>query len=97
MAKMAIELTHTAKEMNKLEKVLVRVNAQRASLGGGLIGGTAPPPFPTVTDWIASECQQLLNNHVESQRELERQGIRASYAAATEAQQAQVDAILGIT
>jgi hypothetical protein len=93
MAKMAIELTHTAKELTKLEKVLVRVNAQRASMNNL----SPTPPFPTVTEWIASECQQLLNNHVESQKEVERQGIRSAYAAATESQQAQIDAILGLT
>ena len=103
MAKLAIELIHTAKEMLKLEKALVRVNIRRAALGTPPPGAPLPsgipmpPPFPTVVDWITDECQQLLTSHVESQREIERQGIRSAYASATEAQQAEIDAILGIT
>jgi hypothetical protein len=94
MARLAIELTHTAKELTKLERALVRINAERAQTNT-LSGAT--PPFPTVTDWITSQCQNLLNSNIETQREIERQGIRSAYAAATESQQAQIDAILGLT
>jgi len=98
MAQVNITLNYTAKELARLERVLVRVNAQRAAFSGMPTGGTPTPfLFATVIEWISSECQQLLNNHVESEKDRERQSIISAYAVATDAQKDQINSILGIS
>lgn len=103
MAKISLEAQVTQKQLTKLEKRLVKVNAQREKLA--LLSQSLPDipnpivyvPFATVAEWlnweVAIRVEGILSEH---DREVKARQDEA-LAAVTPEQQAQIDAILGIT
>jgi hypothetical protein len=103
MAKIALEAQVTQKEQAKLEKRLVKVNAQREKLAQqsaslpGIPNPIAYVPFATVAEWlnweVAVRVEGILSEHNREVKATQ----DAALAAITPEQQAQIDAILGLT
>lgn len=94
MAQITLTFNTTATQDAKLTKALATVNAERATMSQ--LSPQPLPPFATVQEWLRDVVINEAKRYISVVDSRDEESIRSAYRDATDAQKAQIAAILGV-